>query len=66
VDELMQIGPILPVEAGNIGSVELGECGFGHGRSFALRETAGLNLTQGARRCRRIGFRTPKSLARSF
>ena len=29
-DELMQIGPVLPVEAGDIGSVEVGKSGFGH------------------------------------
>jgi hypothetical protein len=30
-DETMQICPILPVEAGDIGSIKVGESGFGHG-----------------------------------
>jgi hypothetical protein len=29
-DELVQIRPILPVQAGDIGTIEVGECGFGH------------------------------------
>ena len=32
-DKSMQIRPILPVQAGDIGSVEIGEGGFGHGVS---------------------------------
>ena len=30
-DKTMQIFPVLPVQAGDIGSVEVGEGGFGHG-----------------------------------
>jgi hypothetical protein len=30
-DEFVQIGPILPVEAGDIGPVEFGEGSLGHG-----------------------------------
>jgi hypothetical protein len=47
-DELMQIAIVLPVEAGDIGSIEVGEGGSGHGRPFLglTRRRFGLGASQ--------------------
>jgi hypothetical protein len=48
-EELMQIAPVLPVEAGDIGSIEVGEGGSGHGRPFlrlTRRRRFGLGASQ--------------------
>jgi hypothetical protein len=48
-NELMQIEPVLPVEAGDIGPVEVGEGGSGHGRPFlglTRRRRFGLDASQ--------------------
>ena len=39
-DESMQIRPILPVQAGDIGSIEIGESGFDHGINVEASYTA--------------------------
>jgi hypothetical protein len=43
----MQILPILPVEAGDIAPIEVGECGLGHGRSFAIKRDGRRSLNAG-------------------
>ena len=45
-DEAMQIRPILPVQAGDVAPVEVGESDFGHVIVRAIRKKAGVTLTQ--------------------
>jgi hypothetical protein len=65
-DESMQIGPVLPVEAGDIGPVEVGESGSGHPRPslknpFAFPPSFPLPLVRRAKGAQEFGVATPNS-----